>query len=1539
MEDLEIRKARRIEQMVAKWLRRSRDNSARARASVSDKPSDGIGQPPSRVKLTVELQKDVLLGHYGFEVSQNLPLLITAVAAGSTADGKLLPGDHILAVNNEEVEDVTGELAAALLRESQDTLQLTVLRCTSGGPKSSFLTAEKRARLKTNPVKVRFAEEVVVNGHAQGSSLLCMPNVLKVYLENGQTKAFKFETSTTVKDIILTLKEKLSIRSIDHFALVLEEQYNILKMFLLHEDELIEQVVQRKESHDYRCLFRICFMPKDPLHLFQQDPVAFEYLFLQSCSDVLQERFAVEMKCSVALRLAALHIQERIITCAQPQKVSLKYIEKDWGIENFISPTLLRNMRGKDIKKAISFHMKRNQLLLDPRQKHLLSAAQVRLCYLQILGDLKLYGGKTFNATLMLQDRESCVTLLVGAKYGISQVVNNKLNIITMLAEFANISKLELTEESEKVSMVKIYLQDIKVLTLMLESNSAKDLACLISGYYRMFVDSTHSLFIWGEKKPQTHRFSAEEGYESRTGSDSEDSSEPDSSLDHFSNTHSPRLRRLGPQPKEDGDPEDLEQETMTLGGEGEGFCNGYDNTNDSLSEASDSANSESRGLKTSCSSDSMDALEEDDFETCSSSRPEFYHFYVPTLQELTSNSKAFLGANSEEAQDSFFSFLLPPSIPTSEPVQPEAESRRENETNGSALASKLAENNIMEYYSLCANISPASSGEKNPQSNSSEASSLNEQEEDEGIHEGERQRFLLAPPPGFGDTSSDEEFYDAAERMTPTERKAVFGALSPKTVQDLNSSKTLSCDSSDENFLPRQSRRARYRPEKEPQDVNNLRKRRSFLQTNFTSQVTFPFAPPHSLENIDHTCCDGEPVLPGALSSPAAISSKGPKSDSDLLETQPTGDTIASSDSVDVKPGSLERESSTDSSVYPLYVIHPMKSRECSDVSFSSASTETEDNSFTSATSAGHQSNCLNVSKSPVHFEVLNTTCEEKSDLRDTVGGLEEHCSADTEHRVLNGSLGTAKASPETGVSYVLIEEIIQTTTKSSQFLNNQPDRQLPCVSASDQDLLPAEKVEKQEEPEQDPHQMKPIVCEPRQPLGNSVLRNDTSRVPRENSSPEGNKQFDFSNTTEPFSNIGGGLGSVTRLSWPSFRSVVDHAEIGQANADPSTSLANQDPPNLSTMSIPRNRYLCTEMTGDQALEKKNCTSDTLKMDYNYKLPSLVTVAKEDTMEQRKAGSSNGLSYFSFNVPCKSGGTNEESSISDQSFLCSENITKNATASNNFSSPIVMNEKESISSKPKRDMCSCQLTYTSCFHGQDNEAELDCTKPTTCSGSERPLTTPPSTRSPLPLGFHSTRLTQKHNYVNGNSRECRNNTWVADSHIKALRYIKEKMCATPFDFRHLLDNVVELQGILGQFWGNRVKHPRDKCSSHFSEHKTILYMESQRLMSSCQKVIRTHGCFSETYRALQETFQTLLQLTEVCFQFTNCGLCSRRHKDLIINLKDVVYSYHQFVQAAKQACDRDSPNVCRRLLVCQYTALSAALFCLVQQFRALSSV
>lgn len=55
------------------------------------------------------------------------------------------------------------------------------------------------------------------------------------------------------------------------------------------------------------------------------------------------------------------------------------------------------------------------------------------------------------------------VTLLVGARYGVSQVVNHKLSILSSLTEFSSITRIELLPESDKVSLVKIYLQDIKV--------------------------------------------------------------------------------------------------------------------------------------------------------------------------------------------------------------------------------------------------------------------------------------------------------------------------------------------------------------------------------------------------------------------------------------------------------------------------------------------------------------------------------------------------------------------------------------------------------------------------------------------------------------------------------------------------------------------------------------------------------------------------------------------------------------------------------------------------------------------------------------------------------------------------------------------------------------------------------------------------------------------------------------------------------------------------------------------------------------------
>uniref|UniRef100_A0A8D0CBG7 FERM and PDZ domain containing 1 n=1 Tax=Salvator merianae TaxID=96440 RepID=A0A8D0CBG7_SALMN len=1482
---LETRKAHRIEQMVAKWLRRSRDNSISRTASMTDKTSDGISQPASHVKLTVDVQKDTLLGHYGFEVSQNLPLLITSVAA----------------------------------------VKVFGLFFSQGAPKSSFLTAEKRARLKTNPAKVRFAEEVVVNGHTQGSSLLCMPNVLKVYLENGQTKAFKFDTNTTVKDIILTLKEKLSIRNIDYFALVLEEQYNVLKMYLLHEDELIEEVSAKYCLFTYASLSLLTWLGQ-----------------FQSCSDVLQERFAVEMKCSVALRLAALHIQERMIICAQPQKVSLKYIEKDWGIENFISPTLLRNMKGKDIKKAISFHMKRNQLLLDPRQKHFLSAAQVRLCYLQILGDLKLYGGKIFNATLMLQDRESSIVLLVGAKYGISQVVNNKLNIITMLAEFANISRLELTEESEKVSMVKIYLQDLKLLILLLESNSAKDLSCLINGYYRMFVDSSNTIFVWGTRKHQTHRPSMEEGYESRTCSDSEESSELDLSLDHFSDIHSPKNSRIGPLLEKEREQKELEEEKNHAEDKGNNFCNGYDNMNDSLSEASDSASVENQGLKISGSSDSMDALEEDDLETCSTSRPGIFHLCTPTLQGLTSNDKAALVTNREKGsqvtKECFFSFLLP--LHSSNPVLalPNADLQKESEMNAPTVESKVPEKNIMEYYRLCANISPASSGEKTTQSDSLEGN-LNGPGEDDRICESVTHSLILAPPPGFADTSSDDEFYDAAERVTPTRTHGGGSARNPSgeslSVQEFSSSEVLSHSGMGENFLSKQSKRMRHRPENYLKKPNSLRKRRSFLQTYYTSQVTFPPVPSHSVENAARL---------------VALSFRDPNSDSDLLEAKQTvslpRNAAPSSCLTEMESEMLQIKSANSimcpGSAVPLQ--DTQKSKENPDFTHSSFT----DWSLIYSRLPSRQSTGLSMPEVSLQLDGLSATCEQKADFTEMGSEVQEHCVESTGHltvQLFENTMETTHTVPKTEASYLRIEKT-DTTTKSSQYMNSHQGKQLCYTPSSNQDYLPTEKVEK--------HQL--YMCSPCKREDDLILcqSNETSELQKNSSSlqlPEDKKGQGVPNTTDLLSNSDNISETMGSLFLSACCSIVDQSKTFQQTDDKHEIIIGQSNPNLikfllndeilnqgSAMATSENIHVSPKH-GDHKPKAR------LKEKYSYSLDfkplSPPAVPSGENMDQRKADHSDVLDYFSLDIVRKPTGPREKTSALNKTFFCSDSaaeVDEAPLSPNSMNSSAVFNTKETFSFKHKKDKCDCQLMYRSCFCGLDNEAEVEHTNPIAWSSSEEPLTMPPLIKTP-PALLNPTEVTQVRNYVNGNSKDCKNHVWLPESPLKALSYLKDRMHALPFNFCHLLENVIELQEILKQLWGSRVNHSLDKCSAHFSENKNILYTKSQRLMSSCQKVIKIQGPSSETQNAVQETFQNLLELTEVCFQFTNCGLCIRRHKYLVVNLKDVVCSYCQFVHAAKQACEKGYPSFSVRFLVCQYTALTATIFCLMQQFRASSCI
>ncbi|XP_063770330.1 FERM and PDZ domain-containing protein 1 isoform X2 [Pseudophryne corroboree] len=1527
----QTRKGHRIEQMVVRWLRRSRDNSSRGRLSTGESPSVGSNQYGCSLKITLEIKKDPHLHSYGFDISRNLPLTVTAVTAGGPAEGKLLPYDQIFAINNENVENIHVQKAADMIRDSGDTVTVTILRSTSS-PKSSFLTAEKRAKLKSNPVKVRFAEEVIVNGHTQGNSLLFMPNVLKVYLENGQTKAFKFEKKTTVKDIVMTLKEKLSINIIEHFALALEEQYNISKLYLLHEDELIEQVVQKRESHDYRCLFRVCFVPRDPLDLLQEDPVAFEYLYLQSCSDVLQERFAVEMKCSVALRLAALHIQERIHTCGQPQKISFKYIEKDWGIDNFLSPTLLRNMRGKDIKKAISFHMKRNQCILEPRQKPA-TAAQVRLHYLKILGDLKTYGGKIFNATLMLQDRESYVTLLVGAKYGISQIINNKLNIMITLAEFTNISRIELTPESEKVSLVKVYLQDVKPLSLLLESSSAKDIACLISGYCKLFVSSDAPIFEWPGNNLY-HRISAEEGYESRACSDSEESSEVDSSLDLSSDIQFLKYHCLKPlhdeEEEEEEEEDDKDRENMCPLKEKEdkketdvqerGHCDGVCNDRDSISEASDSANTESQGYKISWSSDSIDALEEDDLEACSSSRPEFFQFYNPILKDVSTEDQCVFTDNTEmkckgdgcHESDPLLCFLQltnrreDPDTDDKEHARSprEVENRENNDLHG-FFGCQLAESNMMEYYSLCSNVSPASSVDRNipssPESNCVKDLIAQVKLKKKGCSRGrndEVESLILDPPPGFGDSSSEEEFFDATDRFTPT--LSFPGLRSEKTFAYPNSAaldgphvqSVENCieKCKMENYLKRPAKM--------------LRKRRSFLQTDYTSQVTFPLLPSNSLETTDHVCCfEKQSHLLVEPHSPTVSSLKDIEGEPALLETKQlvqahsigkSKNKTHSPSLMEMEPDTMETKSVSDSVLSSISAI-----RFRSD----SGLIEQTQNSNYYVLGSSNVDNTLDwniieqngrASPSEISLQLDDTIMNGVSNFCQ-IPVYEDNESCMKDEDIENNSAQYIKATLKNIFEHEDENDISEDYIGSVSSIDPTV-RMLLYISQSDVPVPPMHNIEKADPTESEEDTIhEEAICNQDSPQSSKTR-----------------KLFSFSNATDLLFDFKGLFTSCSVNAFKDGTATVPRMPPCEEevhlliNQEPDQ-FASFDSPDMLRHSIGRKELLAPPSSSETLLDTYKLYYDENKEEMDPKLSSNEGYNRYPEYKDKYFTEAHSVGPRLTDTTHKDFMSIEASSIE-----------------NGYQNPYDSEQKSPII--PKIGNCSCQLSYTSCFRLVDNDIEDEIID---FSGTVSPLprTIPPVSGSPL-------FLENNHDLTN-----ITKSNMSSSEHCEALDLLRSRRHEAPTGFGKLQDSVLDLQKILEEFKNKHKIHPEDRCSSLFAEQKSCLCSVSRKIMTSSQKVLISEQSSEEMYQAVMETFIDLLHMTEVCLQFSGCARCNKRQMDVQTNLRDLVCTYHQFVQAAKRASEIENRDLHFKLLSRQCTALTAAVFCLTQQFRKLISL
>ncbi|CAG9765036.1 unnamed protein product [Ceutorhynchus assimilis] len=448
---------------------------------------------------TLVLERSTNLG-FGFVAGSEKPVIVRFVTEGGPSASKLLPGDQILSVNGEDVRAAPREHVIALVRSCTQKVTLEVCQPTEqqGVRKSTLLSATKRARLKCKPSRVRFAESVCVNGaplfppSAFSLGDICVPqmaNVLKVFLENGQTKSFKYDTWTTVQDVVNSLQAKLCIQASEYFSLVVEHIKSLKrnKLTLLDPQDSIARIASQPGAHKLRCLFRVTFVPITAASLAQKDLNALDYLYSQCCNDVIQERFSPELQYDTALRLAALHMyQHALANNMQANKLTVKIVEKEFGLDRFIPASILDNLKRKEIRKLLGHFLKLHANMTGSGKQ--LTSLQVKLHYLDITSQLPSYGAKCFSAGPKGETMEKVI--LVSPKFGISQITGHRNSVFqpVPLANIEDSRKIEVKTEDEVTRVVLITLENDRILEITLDEKDAIELVLVLKGYYTLIT-------------------------------------------------------------------------------------------------------------------------------------------------------------------------------------------------------------------------------------------------------------------------------------------------------------------------------------------------------------------------------------------------------------------------------------------------------------------------------------------------------------------------------------------------------------------------------------------------------------------------------------------------------------------------------------------------------------------------------------------------------------------------------------------------------------------------------------------------------------------------------------------------------------------------------------------------------------------------------------------------------------------------------------------------------------------------------------------
>nr|CDJ85755.1 WW Rsp5 WWP and PDZ and FERM central domain containing protein [Haemonchus contortus] len=448
---------------------------------------------------TVKLQRRPEIG-YGFVAAGQHPTIIQFVSTEGPSDGLLFANDQILAVNGQDVRHESKDNVVTLVRSATDVLELTVEQLPSR-PRSS---ARRSCR-------VRFTDRVLVASMPDATPDFPppLPNALRVYLENGQTRSFRYDDSTTVKDVINSIVSKLQLRAKQHFALAVEYSLGARssRVSLLRPEMKISTIVGMPNSDHIRCVFRFAFIPKNIEALWTEDPRALDYYYQQCTADVVRGRYAFEMRYEACVRLAALHMQQVAIESnllKENNTVSLTRLECEYGLHSFLPSILLENVKRREIHKHVRYYLRRDSVKLAEgllkqgrrcdEQSFLLlrvsdASVSLRVRYLDLLSHLPSFGGRGFSVTF----KESQIDMIMQIDPHIGLLVRHpgKTGRPTISIDYDLIDRLVVRRDSEISSLISIRLKSSpdQGLEFLVDKDDIDDLVGYIRGYHFLHCD------------------------------------------------------------------------------------------------------------------------------------------------------------------------------------------------------------------------------------------------------------------------------------------------------------------------------------------------------------------------------------------------------------------------------------------------------------------------------------------------------------------------------------------------------------------------------------------------------------------------------------------------------------------------------------------------------------------------------------------------------------------------------------------------------------------------------------------------------------------------------------------------------------------------------------------------------------------------------------------------------------------------------------------------------------------------------------------